>query len=119
MTSHRANKVAEEIKKEITRMLRDDLKDPRIGFVTVTGVDVTSDIRYAKVFVSILGDEEVSSQSLQVLENAKGFVRSELGKVMRLRYTPEISFKIDTSIQYGAKISKLLNEVKDMETKHE
>ncbi len=115
MTSHRANRVAEEIKKEITQMLREEIKDPRIGFVTVTGAEVTPDIRYAKVFVSIYGDDNTKVESLQALEKAKGFVRSELGKRMRLRYTPEISFKFDSSIEYGARIMKLLEEVKDTE----
>ncbi|WP_418790181.1 30S ribosome-binding factor RbfA [Phosphitispora sp. TUW77] len=115
MTSHRANRVAEEIKKEITQMLREEIKDPRIGFVTVTGAEVTSDIRYAKVFVSIYGDDDTKLQSMQALENAKGFVRGELGKRMRLRYTPEITFRFDSSIEYGARIMKLLEEVKETE----
>jgi ribosome-binding factor A len=115
MTSHRANRVAEQIKKEITQMLREEIKDPRIGFVTVTGAEVTPDIRYAKVFVSIYGDDDIKVQSMQALEKAKGFVRSELGKRIRLRYTPEITFKFDSSIEYGARIMKLLEEVKDTE----
>lgn len=119
MTSHRANRVAEEIKKEITQMLRDEIKDPRIGFVTVTTVEVTPDIRYAKVYISVLGDEETKVQSLHSLEKAKGFVRSELGKRMRLRYTPEISFRFDSSIEHGARILKLLKEVKEAENGYE
>ncbi len=119
MVSHRANRVAEEIKREITQMLRDEIKDPRIGFVTVTGVEVTPDIRYAKVFVSVYGEDEAKAQSLQALEKAKGFVRSELGKRMRLRYTPEINFKFDSSIEHGARIMKLLEEVKETENEDE
>jgi ribosome-binding factor A len=119
MTSHRANRVAEEIKKEITQMLRDEIKDPRIGFITVTGVEVTPDIRYAKVFVSVYGDADAREQSLEALEKAKGFVRSEIGKRIRLRYAPEVSFKFDSSIEYGARIMKLLDEVKDTEKDHE
>lgn len=119
MTSHRANRVAEEIKREITQMLRDELKDPRIGFITVTGVEVTPDFRYGKVFISVYGNDEVKEQSILALEKAKGFIRGELGKRMRLRYTPEISFKFDTSIEYGAKIMKLLNEVKEPEKEPE
>jgi len=119
MTTHRANRVAEEIKREITRMLRDEIKDPRIGFVTVTGVEVTPDIRYAKVFVSVLGDEQSRAQSVSALEKAKGFVRTELGRTMRFRYTPEIHFKFDTSIEHGARIMKLLEEVKDTENNYE
>ena len=119
MTSHRANRVAEEIKREITQMLRDEIKDPRVGFITVTGVEVTSDIRYAKVFVSVYGDAESQEQSLEALEKARGFVRSEIGKRIRLRYAPEISFKLNSSIEYGARIMKLLAEVKDSENDHE
>lgn len=119
MASHRANRVAEEIKREVTQMLRDEIKDPRIGFVTVTGVEVTPDIRYAKVFFSVYGNEENKAQSMEALEKAKGFVRSELGKRMRLRYTPEISFKFDTSIEYGAHIMKLLQGVKETENENE
>lgn len=119
MTAHRASRVAEEIKKEITQMLRDEIKDPRIGFVTVTGVEVTPDIRYAKVFVSVYGDADAQAQSLDALEKAKGLVRSEIGKRIRLRYAPEVSFKLDTSIEYGARIMKLLAEVKDTENTHE
>lgn len=115
MTSHRANRVAEQIKKEITQMLREEIKDPRIGFITVTGAEVTPDIRYAKVFVSIYGDDDSKVQSMQALEKAKGFVRSELGKRIRLRYTPEVTFRFDSSIEYGARIMKLLEEVKDTE----
>lgn len=119
MTSHRANRVAEEIKREITQMLRDEIKDPRVGFVTVTAVEVTPDIRYAKVYVSVYGGDETKVQSLQALEKAKGFVRTELGKRMRLRYTPEISFKFDSSIEHGARIMKLLEEVKETENGYE
>ncbi|MHB9093350.1 MAG: 30S ribosome-binding factor RbfA [Eubacteriales bacterium] len=119
MTSHRSNRVAEEIKKEVTQMLRDEIKDPRIGFITVTGVEVTPDIRYAKVFISIYGDDDAKAQSLEALAKAKGFVRSELGKRMRLRYTPEITFKFDPSIEYGARIMKLLGEVKEAENTDE
>lgn len=119
MNSHRANRVAEEIKREVTQMIRDEIKDPRIGFVTVTGVEVTPDIRYAKIFISIYGNDEIKEQSLNALEKAKGFVRSELGKRMSLRYTPELSFRFDTSIEYGAKIMKLLEEVNEPGKQHE
>jgi len=118
-TAHRSNRVAEEIKKEMTQILRSEFKDPRIGFITVTGAEVTPDIRYAKIFVSVMGDDESKVQSMQALEKAKGFVRTELGKRIRLRYTPEISFKIDSSIEYGARIMKLLNEVKETENDNE
>lgn len=119
MTSHRANRVAEEIKKETIQMIRDQLKDPRIGFVTVTSVEVTPDIRYARIYVSILGNDEEKKGTMEALLKSQGFIRSELGKRMRLRYTPEISFHIDTSIEHGARIMELLQEVKGREKKDE
>ena len=111
MTKHRANRLAEAIKMEISQMIREDLKDPRIGFVTVTGVDVADDLGHAKVYVSILGNEEVKKASFAALKSAQGHVRTELGKRIRLRHVPEIVFKDDPSIEHGAHISKLLHEV--------
>lgn len=119
MSQLRANRVAEEIKKEVMELLRDELKDPRIGFVTVTSVEVTPDIRYARIFVSVLGTAEETKQSLIALNKARGFVRSELGKRIRLRYTPEIEFRFDESIKHGARIMELLGEVKEAEDEHE
>lgn len=115
MTTHRANRVAEEIKKETIQIIREELKDPRIGFVTVTSVEVTPDIRYAKIFVSVYGNEEEKKATLEALHKSQGYIRSELGKRMRLRYTPEVSFKFDSSIEHGARILELLHEVKGEE----
>jgi len=111
MAIHRANRVAEAIKKEVAQMLRDELKDPRIGFVTVTSVEVSQDLRHAKIFFSIYGSGVEKEQSLKALNSAQGFVRSELGKRLRLRYTPEIIFRFDESIEHGARIMELLEEV--------
>lgn len=110
--SHRAVRLGEEMKKEIAQMLRDELKDPRIGFVTVTKVDVANDLGHAKVFVSILGSEEEKRQSMQALIKATGFVRSEIARRIRLRYAPEIVFKLDESIEQGVRIASLLEQVK-------
>ncbi len=111
MVKHRPFRLAESIKEEVSKMIREDIKDPRLGFVTVTDVEVADDLRHAKVFVSILGEEEEIKESMDVLKRAAGFVRSELGKTIRLRYVPEISFRYDQSIEHGAHISKLLREV--------
>lgn len=111
MVKHRAFRLAESIKEEVSKIIREDIKDPRLGFVTVTDVEVADDLRYAKVFVSILGKEEDIKSNMDVLTRASGFVRSELGKIIRLRYVPEITFKYDQSIEHGAHISKLLREV--------
>lgn len=119
MTGHRSFRVAEAIKKEVTQMLGVEIKDPRIGFVTVTGVEVCPDLRHAKIFVSVFGGDEAKVQTLQALNKAKGFVRSELGKRIRLRHTPEVEFRFDESIERGARIMELLNEVQKDEDRDE
>ncbi len=111
MVKHRASRLAESIKEEVSKMIREEVKDPRLGFVTVTDVEVAEDLRHARVFVSILGEEEDVKNSMDVLTRASGFVRTELGKAIRLRHVPEISFRYDKSIEHGAHISKLLREV--------
>lgn len=109
--SVRPNRVAEQIKKEMTDILQRDLKDPRIGFVTVTGVEVTGDLQQAKIFITVLGNDEQKEATLQGLSKATGFIRSEIGKRIRLRKTPELIFKFDESIDYGNKIESLLGEI--------
>ncbi|MCH1640524.1 30S ribosome-binding factor RbfA [Paenibacillus timonensis] len=111
MAKNRTGRVGEQIKKELSVLIQSELKDPRIGFVTVTGVDVTSDLSQAKVYLSVFGDEEKKSESLKGLEKATGFLRTEIGKRIRLRHTPELIFKIDESIAYGSRIEKLLGEI--------
>ena len=115
MSSLRPSRVAEEIKKEVSVVIPREIKDPRLGFVTVTGVEVTNDLRYAKIFVSILGSDEDEAKSLSALSSAKGLVRSEIGKRIRLRFTPEITFVIDKSLDKGARINELLSQVKTEE----
>jgi ribosome-binding factor A len=110
---YRPERLAEIIKKEVSDMLRDELKDPRIGFVTITGVEVSTDLRYARIFFSVLGSEEEAKASLEALNRARGYVRSELGRRIRLRYAPEISFKLDPSIQRGIRVMELLHDVKE------
>src|SRR5690606_12731010 len=93
----RVRRVAEQAKKELGDILR-TLKDPRIGFVTVTDVEVSNDLSHLKIFVSVYGDQESRQQSLEGLQAAKGLIRSELGRRIRLRMTPEIEFRLDTSL---------------------
>lgn len=111
MTKHRANRLAETLKEEISQMIREDIKDPRIGFVTVTAVDVADDLGHAKVYVSVLGSAEQAKESLDILNRAAGYMRGEVGKRIRLRHVPEIVFKYDPSIEQGAHIAKLLRDV--------
>lgn len=111
MAKHRASRLGETLKAEISQLIREELKDPRIGFVTVTNVEVADDLGHARVFVSVLGDPQQTKDSLDALNRAAGFVRSEIGKRVRLRHTPEVVFKYDSSIEYGAHIAELLHEI--------
>ncbi|MBQ4404656.1 MAG: 30S ribosome-binding factor RbfA [Selenomonadaceae bacterium] len=107
----RIEKLQELIKQEMSKMLLTDLKDPRIGFVTVTDVEMTGDLREAKIYVSVMGGAEQVKNSLEGLNSALGFIRREIGQRIRLRFTPEISFALDTSLDYGEHIQKLLLQV--------
>ena len=105
--SVRANRVGEQMKKELGEIIGRKIKDPRIGFVTVTDVQVTGDLQQAKVYISVLGDERKRENTLLGLAKAKGFIRSEIGQRIRLRKTPEILFEFDESIDYGNHIETL------------
>lgn len=112
MAYHRTQRVAEEMKKEISNIIINEIKDPRIsGLITITSVDISDDLRHAKVFVSIYGEKEKKMKTIEGLKNATGFIRREVGNRIRLRYTPEIVFKLDESIEHGVNIAKLLKEV--------
>jgi ribosome-binding factor A len=111
MARVRVGRVGEQIKKEMSQILQSELKDPRIGFITVTGVDVTNDLSQAKVYLSIMGTDQQKEESLKALAKATGFIRSELGKRIRLRKTPELLFALDTSIEYGSRIEELLHKL--------
>ena len=113
MSVHRPGRLREVMKEEISDILRKELKDPRIGDLTsITSVEVTRDLRHAKVYASILGDDEKQKEAIKGLQSAAGFIRSELGRRVRLRHTPELTFHLDTSIAHGARISELINKVK-------
>lgn len=107
----RAARVAEQMKKELTDIIGRKIKDPRIGFVTITDVRVTGDLQQATVYISVLGDDEQKQNTLVGLAKAKGFIRSEIGHRIRLRKTPEIQFEFDESIEYGNRIETLLHEL--------
>jgi ribosome-binding factor A len=111
----RAARIGEQMKKELSDIIGRKLKDPRIGFVTVTDVRVTGDLQQAKVYISVLGDEEQRQNTLKGLAKAKGFIRSEIGQRIRLRKTPEIYFEIDESIDYGNRIESLIKQISEEE----
>lgn len=113
MARIRVGRVGEQIKKELSQILQYEVKDPRIGFITVTGVDVTNDLSQAKVFLSVMGTDQQKEDTLKALASATGFIRSELGKRIRLRKTPELLFQFDTSIEYGTRIEALLQQINE------
>ena len=107
----RIDKINEEVKRELASVIR-DLKDSRIPLMTsVVTVNVTNDLRYAKAYISVMGDEETKKSAMQGLKSASGFIRREMGRRVDLRYTPEFIFELDTSIEHGANIEKLLNDI--------
>lgn len=113
VAGHRHERIAEEIHHEVSTMLAGELKDPRIaGMVTVTEVRVSPDMKQARVYVSVLGNEEEQKSTLEGLEAAKGFVRHELVERLRLRRAPEILFVLDHSQEYGERIEQLLRSAK-------
>lgn len=109
--NNRFGRIDEEMKKEISTIINYQLKDPNItGLISVTKVNVTADLKYAKVFVSILNSKN-TKQTLAGLKKSAGFVRTEVAKKINLRLTPEIIFELDDSIEYGARIDSILKEV--------
>ncbi|HHY62998.1 MAG TPA: 30S ribosome-binding factor RbfA [Firmicutes bacterium] len=111
MSSYRPDRVKAAIRQEVSNILQRDLKDPRLGFATVTDVDISGDLQHVKIYVSILGEEESRTETMKALESAKGYIRSEIGRRVPLRLTPEITFEYDESIERGARILKLIEEV--------
>jgi ribosome-binding factor A len=107
----RREKLRELFKVEASDVLQRQLRDPRIGFVSVTDVELSADLRHAKIFVSVLGSAEEKQQTMAALEHATGFVRSELGRRIKLRHTPEILFRLDESIERGTRVVALLRQV--------
>lgn len=111
MSEVRANRIGEQMKKELGEIITRKLKDPRVGFVTVTDVEVTGDLQQAKIFISVLGDEKQKHETLVGLAKAKGFIRSEIGQRIRLRKTPELIFEFDEALEYGNKIEGILRDL--------
>jgi ribosome-binding factor A len=113
----RTNRISEEMKKELSDIIHNELKDPRLPqMVSVVSVNVTRDLRYAKVYISVLGNDEQKKNAISGLKSAAGFIRRKVGHRMQIRYTPELQFELDNSIEHGVYISKLINEtIKDKE----
>lgn len=118
MAKIRTGRVGEQIKKELSQILQTEFKDPRMGFTTITGVDVTNDFSQAKVYLSVMGSEQQREETLKALSRGKGFIRSELSKRIRLRITPELIFLIDSSVAYGSRINELISQINNEEKDH-
>ena len=111
--NRRPDRVAEAIREAVAMFLAEGVKDPRVtGLVTVTGVDVTRDLRHARVHVSILGSEQDKTQTMEGLASVAGYLRAKLGRTLRLRVTPELDFKYDSSIAHAARIDSLLEQIR-------
>lgn len=108
MSERRQQRVAEEIQRRASQFIREELKDPRLGFLTITGVEINSDLTHAMVFVSVLGDETEQQQTMEALRRAKGLIKRDIGDWLRIRTVPELVFKLDTSIERGTRILQLM-----------
>lgn len=114
MAKYRGGRINEELKKELSDIIRNSIKDPRMtSMISVTDVNVTKDLKYAKVYVSIFGDEESKNDSLEALKSSRGFMRKELARRINLRNTPELIIEEDNAIEYGMHIDSLLEKIKD------
>lgn len=111
MQHKRSEKVAETIHEIICSLLSRGLNDPRIGFVTITGVELCDDLSLARIFFTVIGDDKVKKETEAGLNSAKGYIRREVGKNLTIRHTPELLFKYDTSLDYASRIDTLLKEI--------
>jgi ribosome-binding factor A len=112
-TSRRSQRLAPQIQHEISTMLLRNVKDRRIGMVTITGVDLSADLRHARVYVSCMGTDQERAGTMVALNHAAGWIRHELGQRIRMKFLPELVFQIDASLEYGERIDRLLDEIKE------
>lgn len=109
----RADRVQKQLMKELSIILREELKDPRIGFVTITRIELTGDLRYTKVYFSVLGDESKQEACLEGIESAAGYIRRLVGARLKLKYVPELSFRLDKSAEYATELEKTFERLRD------
>ena len=112
MRFKRSQRIQELILEEISKLIQRGLKDPRIGFATLTHIELSDNLKHAKVHVSVMGDETEKEETLKALISARGFIRNQLGKNLHLKYIPELEFKRDDSADRVEKITKILNELR-------
>ncbi len=114
----RQEKIQRLLKTEVSDILRREVKDPRLGFVTVTDAEVTVDLKHARIFVSVMGSPEEREINMAVLNGSAGFVRQELGKRLHIKVLPEVEFRLDTSIDRGMRLLELLEQIRRDEDTH-
>ena len=112
MSSQRPGRVQEALRQEISKIVQGEMKDPRVGFITVTKVDLTKDLRYARVYFSILGEDKDKKLALKGLNNAKGYIKGLVADRVKLRFMPEIAFAIDESLEHTKHIYDILDQIK-------
>ncbi len=112
--SARADKVAHQIKREVSSIIQEELNDPRLGFITITRAEITPDLMFTRVYFSVYGDQEQWKQTRQGLDHACGFIRRELGRRLKLRLVPELVFHEDHSPEYSISIEKCFEEVRNL-----
>lgn len=115
MSSIRQQRVAGAVRAELSDLIQKELKDPRLGLVSIVQVEMSKDLRHAKVYVSVYGSADEVRSTLEVLDLAKGFLKTEVARRLRLRYVPELTFYADDSIKHGARIQELLHELQSGE----
>jgi ribosome-binding factor A len=111
MRFKRSQRIQELLLEEISKLLQSGLKDPRIGFTTLTRVEVSDNLKHAKIFISVMGSEQEKFETLEALKNAKGFIRNSLGKNLYLKYLPELEFKKDENAEHVEKITRIINDL--------
>jgi ribosome-binding factor A len=116
LANYRGGRINEEIRRELSSIIQNDIKDPRLtAMVSITRVDVTKDLRYAKVFVSLFGNDDEKVNTLSALKSSAGFMRKEIGHRINLRFTPELIIEVDNSIEHGMHMESLFHTIKEKE----
>jgi ribosome-binding factor A len=114
----RSRRIAEQIQRELSDIIRLELKDPRVGMITITDVEVSQDHAYAKVFFTVLGDAAKVEETVSALQHAAGFLRSQLARRIKLRVVPQLQFKYDSSVERGARLSQLIDAAVATDSEH-
>ncbi len=118
MASTRVQRIAKLLKEEVSRIIRVEINDPRLGFVSITDIKMTPDLHVANIYVSVYGTPEEQDATMGVLDRASRFLRGELGKQVEMRFTPELHFHLDRSIERGAHVFELLKQVHEEKKDH-